>query len=187
LAAILNLCSKGMLLNQGNLITAGAVKDVCDSYIKMRQEAGTTERTTGIFRSLSLIDEDGTPTDTTSEGETLRFRCSIRVPSDRCLVSLIIRDSVNSPLCELFNRSFSLPRQDGSAVAVLIEAPNVPLRSGHYSVDCWCGDRFSTQSLELLPRAAEFEVIGSEKSETGTELLGRFWFPSKWRVDARSE
>jgi lipopolysaccharide transport system ATP-binding protein len=181
LAAILSLCAKGLLLNEGKTVTFGAIKEVCDSYTRTKQDLGKTERTTGIFRSFSLIDESGTALNTVSEGQPLRFRCSVRVPEERSLLSLIIRDTNNSPLCELFESSFSLPR-DGSDTLVLVEPRQLTLRPGHYSVDCWCGDRFS-KSLEWFYRALEFEVIGSEKSERGTELLGPFWFPSRWRVD----
>jgi lipopolysaccharide transport system ATP-binding protein len=183
LAAILNLCSKGLLLNAGKTVMFGDIAEVCDSYTKMSQDSGATERTTGIFRSLSLVNESGVALNTLGEGEPLRFRCSVRAPVERCLLSLIIKDRHNSPLCELFANSFFLPRQDGSNITVLVEPEQLPLRPGHYSVDCWCGDRFSRSVVDWFHRAVEFEVVGSEKSERGTKLLGPFWFPSRWRVE----
>jgi lipopolysaccharide transport system ATP-binding protein len=182
LPAVLNLCSKGLLLNQGKAVTFGPIKQVCDTYTKALQRSATLERNTGIFRSVSLIDGDGKPLASLSEGDTVRFRCSVSAPEQPCLMSLIIRDSNNYVLCELFERSFSLPRANGAETAFLVEARHLPLRPGHYSVDCWCGDRMSLQ-LERLESGLQFEVVGSAKTETGTRIEGPFWFPSVWKAN----
>jgi len=182
LPAILNLCTKGLLLDEGKAVMFGAIKEVCDAYTRTWQRsAASIERTTGIFRSVSLTDAQGNPLSTLSEGQPLRFRCSVSVPEEPCLVSLIIRDANNYALCELFERSFSLPRANRSQAVFFVEASQLPLRPGHYYVDCWCGDRMSRQ-LERLHSALRFEVVGSEKTETGTHILGPFWFRSVWRL-----
>jgi len=181
LAAVLNLCNVGVLLEEGRVAVMGDIKNVCDVYIGTCRDLSATQRTTGIFRSLSLVDANGNALDMLSEGESIRFRCSVSPPEEPCLVSLIIRDANHYALCELFERSFSLPRTNGSNIEFFVEAPRLPLRPGRYSVDCWCGG-FRSRELERFHRALEFEIVASEKTETGTEILGPFWFPSIWRV-----
>jgi lipopolysaccharide transport system ATP-binding protein len=180
LPAVLNLCSEGLLLNEGRAVLFGPIKEVCDTYANVMQRSSSVERNTGIFRSVSLVDEQGNAVDTVSEGDPVRFRCSVSPPEEPSQVSLILHDSKNHALCELFQRSFTLPPGNGCKTTLLVEAGKLPLRPGSYSVDCWCGT--TAGQLERFDGSLKFEVLDSAKTETGTIITGPFWFPSVWRV-----
>jgi lipopolysaccharide transport system ATP-binding protein len=180
LAAVLNLCTKGILLQDGRVVKSAAVREVCETYTRTSQSSRQNEKATGIFRSLILVDNAGNALNNVTEGEPIRFRCALRPPAHRCLLSLVIQDKNNNPLCELFEKSFSVLHKNGADTVLSVQIDSLPLRPGQYSVDCWCGDPFSN-TLERFTAALEFEVVASKTSDRGAILLGQFWFPSVWR------
>jgi Wzt C-terminal domain len=157
------------------------VQEVCAAYMNLCRTQGTAERRTGILRSLSLINEQGTPIGTFSGEGSLRLRCAVRPPEAGCLLSLVLRDADTNAIVELLDPSFS-PSLDGDSDTLLeIHAGPIPLRSGQYSLDFWCGDS-SARRLEYLDRALEFEVIAPENPGPNSKLYGPLRFPSEWHV-----
>jgi lipopolysaccharide transport system ATP-binding protein len=181
LAAILNLCSKGVLLQQGQVALTGEINSVCSAYTRMRENPRDFANAGGILRGLHLTDETGQLANNLTAGERLRFQCAIKAGKGKCLLSLIVRDAYHAPLFELHESALSVEGDGDRDLSFQIEAGQVPLRPGTYSVDFWCGDRFGKR-LEWLERALEFEVVASPQTECSIPLLGPFWFPSKWQT-----
>jgi homopolymeric O-antigen transport system ATP-binding protein len=181
LPAVLDLCTKGLLLDQGKSIMFCGVQEACAAYINLCRNQSGTERTTGILRFISLIDEQGAATQTFNGDGLLRFRCALRPPEEGCLVSLLLRDANTHPLVELIDLSFSPLARGDSDSFIEVEAGPIPLRPGQYSVDFWCGDRIQKR-LEVVERALEFDVITADNVGTNTKLYGPFRFPSTWQV-----
>lgn len=181
LPAVLDLCTKGLLLDQGKSIMFCGVQEACAAYMNLCRNQGSAERTTGILRSISLIDEQGAAIGTFNGDGLLRFRCAVRPPEEGCLVSLILRDANTNALVELFDQSFSPLAHGDSDTFLEIHAGPMPLRPGQYTLDFWCGDRLQKR-LEYLDRVLEFDVIAPENIGSNTKLYGPFRFPSKWRI-----
>jgi lipopolysaccharide transport system ATP-binding protein len=180
LTAILNLCSKGVLLNEGRTLMIGQTQKVCAAYADTWQRVSVGRRSSGFLRSISLVTATGADRCSMMEGEPLRFRCGLCVPEERCVMSLIIKDARNAPLFELFDGSFSLPGKSRDLVNVEAEAES-PLLPGHYSVDFWLGDRMC-QRIEAVKGAFEFDVVASQKTESSATLNGSVRCASEWRV-----
>jgi lipopolysaccharide transport system ATP-binding protein len=181
LTAIGNLCSKGVLLRQGQVIMVGDVQTVCAAYADSWKGARAYRKSTGILRGVSLIDAAGAERNAVMEGDRLRFLCEVQAPQEKCLVSLIVRDGSNAPLFELFDNFFSPPLRGEDPIKVTVETEPSALLPGHYSVDFWMGDRMSN-GIENVHSALEFDIVAAGKSDTSLTLNGSLRCESEWRI-----
>jgi lipopolysaccharide transport system ATP-binding protein len=181
LPAVLDLCTKGLLLDRGKPVLFGPVEQACTAYLNLCRNQSTAERKSGILRSISLIDENGARIGAFGGEGLLRFRCALRPPEEGCLLSLILRDANTYALVELLDHSFSPSVNGDSDTLVEIHAGPIPLRPGQYSVDFWCGNR-SAMRLEYLDRVLEFDVVSAENTGPNTKIYGPLRFPSRWQV-----
>lgn len=187
MAAVVNLCSGALLLTEGRLALMGESQITCAAYANESRDSNAIgRRHSANLRYISLLDAAGAECRAVREGEPLRFRCALRVPEERCLVSLIVRDARNSPLFELFDYSFSPPKVNESDVVVLIETDRQSLLPGRYSVDFWLGNRMSTR-IERIDGAFEFDVVASGKTQTSLTLNGSLRCLSKWKTCDESQ
>jgi lipopolysaccharide transport system ATP-binding protein len=181
MAAVLNLCERGLLLHEGRIAMTGKTQEVCNAYAATWRRLNARQKTGDFLHGISLIDETGANCAAVSEGEKLCFCCRVRVPDERCLVSLIVKDARNAPLFELFDHSFSPSTQNGADVSVQVQVSFLPLLPGRYSVDFWLADRMSNR-LERVDDAFEFDVTVSSRTETSLALNGSFRCKSEWKT-----
>jgi len=182
LSAILSLCSDAILLNSGKLVAMNRTKEICDLYIEGTHNSDN-KRTLGQFLcAIALTDNDGREISTIAEQQPLRFHCGIRVPEDRCQVSLILKDARNSPICELCDYAYFPPQLNESPTFVTATSQGLPLLPGHYSVDFWLGNRFG-QRIEHVHDALDFEIVASQHSENLFALQGPLKWPSIWQPE----
>ncbi len=180
LSAIVNLCSKGLLLDHGRVVMTGDSQAACAAYAGIWQAKEADRRMSSALERITLVDSTGAECSALVEGAGLRFQCDIRVPEERCLVSLIVRDARTGPIFELFDNAFSPPARSGQPASVEISASPVPLLPGRYIVDFWLADRMSHR-LEKSDNVLEFDIVPSTKSESSVPLSGAIKCNSTWR------
>jgi lipopolysaccharide transport system ATP-binding protein len=181
LPAILNLCTTAIYLRDGSIVEIGDPLSVCGTYARSRT-TGRGRLLSSILKDIFLLNELDTLIIGLSQGQDLKFRLVLSPPpEDKCVMSLIIRDTRNAVLLELFDHTFSLLRVDNGDVVIDVNAGAIPLLPGIYSADFWIGNR-RWYRIELLESVIEFEVIPTVAPPTSVSLQGSFYYPSDWRL-----
>jgi lipopolysaccharide transport system ATP-binding protein len=184
LDAVLNLCGAALLLDGGRLRKGGEPLELCREYSNLRlseREAGASTR--GPLRRIALLNEHDQPSDGISEGQDLTVQLVLAPPEQRCLVSLIVRDSGRAILFELFDNSFNT--ESGELVTIYVKSEDIPLLPGTYSIDFWLGDR-SGRRLVRVDEALEFSVWPAVDKGTSLPYTGALYYVSDWRLSLPS-
>ncbi|HJT77939.1 MAG TPA: ABC transporter ATP-binding protein [Gemmataceae bacterium] len=205
MAAVLNLCARGIVLQGGEVVYAGNATDAVKCYL---ENAGT-DRGADInlenhpsrrrwcqpyIRGVRLLNRDGLPTDRFLCGEamTVEVRCDPVKPVADPQIGIGVHDWMGMRIFTVatYLSNSSLPPLEGPSTfrCHVDELPLVPGRYalsfhlGHYHEHCLDGQEYAGL-LDVLDHAVSFEVEPSDFFGTGRipkAGLGRTLVRSRW-------
>lgn len=195
-AAVENLCTKGIVLDQGRVVYAGAQSDALDFYAQnsgskdMPVAQRTDRRGSGDLRieDIELRNNRGAKACSIAAGESFSVRLKYRNPHrltwPQLHVSLTIKSHMDVSLANVNNHVSGAMLGDkladeGWLVCELGAAAFVP---GCYGIDFMVLDQpRGARILDAVERAVEFEVSGGDFYGTGKlPHTGLFLIPAHW-------
>ena len=195
--AIESLCTRAVLLDGGKVVNDGGVRElIADYHRRVMSSQGTDEvdiasldapgRKVKVFRSATLIDDRGEPTNHLSLGGTLRVRLGLdpgSSPIHDPVITLGIDDTlghrvislcthVTNPLTTVFDKP----------CVVECQVDRFPLAPGEY----WVKLGLSTvgDELDQLERAFFFTVLNGDAFGEGRGIhQGLCVAPTSWSIN----
>jgi lipopolysaccharide transport system ATP-binding protein len=181
LPAVLDLCTRGIVMNKGSVHFSGAAADAVRFY---RTASGTrriavAESGSGPIRitEILLLDAAGRPATVVRTGAPLRVRIAFDAvePISSPHFAIDIHADDGTYCCGLSTR---LDRWDTGTVEgaghIDLVIPRLPLLRGSYGVSAGIHDAQGARVLDLHERAVAFSVI-SDRRDLGAVLLDHSW------------
>jgi len=199
MAAVVTLCTKGVLLQRGNTKYIGTAKEAVASY--MKQFSGTTSGTTDlrnhvgrqafkqcIFQSLRMIDDQGNLANKFTSGLPVRFELDVSTDSPiiAAKLHLAITDDLGSRVAT-FATDFdglSIPVLANEAT-VVCETRDLPLNRGTYFILLGLASARSNDWIDAIDNAASFEIefANAGNGDAGMHAShGPLIIRSKWKL-----
>ena len=170
MGAVGNLCSKGILLEGGEIASCGQIKDVIGKYLSVHAGSGDVdlnvikERTgNGRARFIQVVTRNraGEICDTFTIGDDLVFDISIFSPENirSGRMSLSIVSSDGTPVYHLVavDADFELINIRGEAT-IRVALKNQKIYPGEYYVNLWLADT-SYEAFDRILNAFKFYVV----------------------------
>ncbi|MFA7345829.1 MAG: ABC transporter ATP-binding protein [Terrimicrobiaceae bacterium] len=195
-AAVENLCTKGIVLNNGQVQFTGTQTEAIQFYGNSTEthaepiHARKDRRGSGEIKIVDIIlrDMDGTRTSTFTPGSSLSLEMHYKRQPDRVFPHLIVGMTIKShlevPIFHIDNNitGDSLGNLAGDAGFFTCVLNNLPLMPGIYRIDYrLLSQAKGARILDFLEGALEFEV--QENNFFGTGKLPPFGLiitPAKW-------
>jgi lipopolysaccharide transport system ATP-binding protein len=194
--AIESLCTRGILLDRGQVITDGEVHDVVSEYHRRVMDAQSInsdalwdiegpEREQKLVRSMTLLDEDGEPTNYLPLGGRLVLRISLNIaePIEALSIGIGFDDTLGQRLLTVHTplSRVAIPRASGRCT-VDCQIAQFPLAPGDYWVKIAVGTE--QHATDVLERAVRFTVVdGLAFGEgRGYQVRGVCIAPSNWSL-----
>jgi len=197
MAAVSSLCSRGLLLEQGQAVKSGPARDVIDAYLRRGRDASATplaerlDRTgTGAvrFTALALEDEARNALTTPTSGGWVTLRLDYESadgrPVDHVIVGIVVRGLFGQALFICLSRvaqnGFSSLAPSGS---IRCHIPTLPLLPGVYALDIWC--KVSEVITDFINHASELTVAEGDFFGSGKlppRTAGEFLVPHRWEA-----
>jgi lipopolysaccharide transport system ATP-binding protein len=177
--AVVGLCSKGILLDKGEVRLIGSAQEAVQAYVAQIESAATvalshrTDREGNgrvVFTSFSLLDGDLVPTKTAQAGKEVVFAVGYRVQDAQPVTEASLEIGVytiEGILVFLCGNGFAedllanLPPEG----RILCRLPKCRLSKGVYDVNLYCGVK--GQTADWIRGAAQFQVIEGDFYGTG--------------------
>jgi ABC-type polysaccharide/polyol phosphate transport system ATPase subunit len=167
MSAVESLCSKSILLKNGQLASFGLSQDVVANYMKLIDSSASGNSGSILFTSKNSgpIDKieilcDGRISNLVYMGCHLEIRVHFRTRDllDEPVLGLIVKDSQNIPLIGINNKHYNikLTSQPINQGYISMVIPHLPLFEGIYHVDVHFGNAF--RDLEVLRDCFQFTV-----------------------------
>jgi lipopolysaccharide transport system ATP-binding protein len=197
--AIEALCTRGILLDRGQVVTDGKVYDVVREYHRRVMETQSIDsdalwnaqgpgREKKLIRSMALLDQNGEPTNYLPLGGRLVLRIGFHAeePIEAPSIGIGFDDTLGQRLLTVSTpvSSIAIPRLTGLCT-VHCEITQFPLAPGDYWVKIAAGT--AEHASDTLDQALRFTVVdGAAFGEgRGYQLRGVCVAPSKWaRVES---
>jgi len=197
LAIIQALCSRGVLLERGEVVTDAPIGAAIDSYLRTLERSASTDL-------LERTDRDGRAYDETlvrqlevrgpsgeanaivaGQGATIAVEVTEQLPSMEC--QLTIANSLGQPICTL-DSEMSAPvdvRDPALGTRIECELPALPLMPGRYRIDVIV--KAKRQIQDGLQAAAFFDVepgLVGDRPTAAAGVEGSVVLPHVWRLPA---
>lgn len=199
-AAVENLCTKGIVLRNGEVQFTGTQTEAIQFYADstMQAAAPIAERTdrkgSGEVRitEIQFTDLDGRRVSSVQPGEAFRVRLRYENPGQASFPGLVAGITVKSHLdVALLNISNHLTGDAlGAALSesgwLVCEVRDLALLPGIYRIDCLIlSQPKGSKVLDQVERAAEFEVRSGDFYGSGKlPHIGVMMTPAKWRNES---
>jgi lipopolysaccharide transport system ATP-binding protein len=190
LAAVQKLCTRGVLLEQGQLKYDGSVEECVEKYLSSGAEMNADTGGSGVsqavmdkqaadaplrFTKIELLAADGSPLETlrSNDGFKMRLHYRANAPFPRATMAFFV--SLKTHLGQELIRLSTMPisgyviEEIGAAGTVELSVDSVPLVAGRYLLDI----RFFRPHVETvvyLPEVAAVEVIPTDTYRSGVSL-----------------
>ena len=179
---ISKLCSRAILLNAGEIETAGDVAQVTNQYLN--QAANTTGTFTSdqagrSLRSVSL-DEDALRHDKLVIRIGYQFSSKVISPT----FGVVVYTETGSPIFgsnNLFHPPPQPIKDQSGTVAVSFE--RLPLWSGRYHVSVWLSDGWSPIDFQENAISLEFISPSTPLNAPAPKFIGPVHFPANWSIE----
>ena len=198
MAAIESLCTRCLMISQGNLLADGTPHQVISQYMATDLASQTTcsdlrshpNRRGGmkpVMQRVTLLSENGEPVSSIRMGDSLSVQVEFTCPGYRVRPNLevSIKNSFGVTVFNASNRvitqyQFKDSMENGSIICNL---PQLPLVAGLYSIDLFFGEEY--QNHDAIYDAISFEVtpadvFGSGQIPTANE--GTIFWPATWNI-----
>jgi hypothetical protein len=189
--ALLNLCTRGVLLEQGKKIKEGSIAEVVSSYMDRNQNWRSHYTFHGPIKEVYVQGKDGQAEIGYMDPIEVRVTFQVENALDFPVLGIVIRDEMGTALTGINNRHYVTENLVDASISkgefkVLIGSLN--LVPGNYMIDVFLGDR--NVDVAMVENEMQFRI--SEKPITPTKhdinkALNRF-FPQdvKWAIKKTS-
>jgi lipopolysaccharide transport system ATP-binding protein len=192
--AIESLCTRGILLDRGRVITDGKVKDVVREYHRRIMDTQSInsdylwdvegpEREQKLIRSIVLLDDYGEPTNYLPLGGRLILRIGLHAaePIDAPSIGIGFDDTLGQRLLTVHTprSKLAVPRLAGRCT-VDCEIAQFPLAPGDYWVKIAAGT--VEHAADVMEHALRFTVVDGDAfgEGRGYQSRGVCVAPSRW-------
>lgn len=195
MAAVINLCSRGVLLNRGAAAFCGSISDSIGKY-----EASTVLAEhrcsdvshyrdawcSPVIESAKIVDDTGVRLPSFPIGSALTIELEFSSdsrPIRKPVMGLVFNHVSTGPVAAINTRvtGFSHTNKNYSAGRMRCTIPKLPLVQGRYEVDVWLGD--GPSDLDVLKGYLAFDLEATDyygsgvppMASLGTVLLDASW------------
>jgi lipopolysaccharide transport system ATP-binding protein len=186
MSAILNLCSRTIMLNSGEIIAEGTTEDIVRQYLQKIQEGteqniSSTKERRGLgrvrFTRISFEDDNGALLEQAISGQpfviVLDYQSKNKIELQNCRVSVAFYDNLGQAL---FNCSSELTSSDvlnlPSTGKVKCIIPKLPLSQSNYFINVFL--EVNREIEDWIQGAVSLNVVDGDFFGTG-KLYGRRW------------
>lgn len=192
MGSIAELCTRGILMQNGQIINDGNVEKVIYAYLQLNAIQSKTDLVTvqnqiAYFSNAKIVDDSGIERGSFDINENINIKLDyiLNKNSNEITVGVAIRreiyDVFNSFDCD--DLSNFIERDSGKYEST-IKIPKMFLKAGNYSIDLTLREGISTRTIQVLEAAINFNI------EEGTfdlkykgyrkERSGHIIFPGEW-------
>lgn len=169
LTAVEQLCTRGVLMQNGTIIMDGKVHDITTAYKKMSVDENELKRSGARqieFLDYNLTDENDKVTDEIYLGDSFIVNANIKANEniDNTDLSLDIRNDANEFISHVTNADdlFELKNiNKGEKVSVSVKVKNLSLSPGTYYISLWLGNMYGT--FDYIENCLRFSIRQGEK------------------------
>lgn len=187
MGSIKTLCSRGMLLENGNITFDGAIDDCVNNYLKVNQSgeaAGRIEIVKKGFGSgearitcIEVLNHEGVVSDTTLYKEPIRIKLYLesKISVPEASIDIKISDNNGTVLFHALNQYQEIPfsiKLGKSMVEIEIENHLIP---GNFMITPGIHNASTSLTLDMHENILGFEV--SKAAKTATES-----YPWQWKL-----
>ncbi|MFK8060218.1 MAG: ABC transporter ATP-binding protein [Polaribacter sp.] len=181
MAAVKNLCTNGIILENGNMKFSGSINDCIEKYLTI--DANSTKKLKDrkdrigsgeiIFSDIELLNEQNVRVGDFVSGEyskiKLHFEFFKEISIEGLEIGMVIRDFKEVKIVDIYSDEMNIDFEGfNKTKSVNIEFDRLPLRGGKYSVDLVIQNgRIAVNRIDLLLNAFSFEVISGDFWNTG--------------------
>ncbi|MEI7983880.1 MAG: ABC transporter ATP-binding protein, partial [Bacteroidota bacterium] len=152
LTAVEQLCTKGILMQNGMLKMEGLVHDITSAYKQMSVDENELRRSgTRVisFLDYKMTSLDGATTDTVFLGDDFMVTANVRADEqiDFCDMTLDIRNDSNEFIGHITNADdcFEIKNiSKGKTISVDVKVKNICFSPGTYYISLWLGNSYGT-------------------------------------------
>ena len=198
MAALQNLCTRGVVLARGAVQFVGGIEEATKEYLAaldpsaggdcdLRTHPARVAGATPIFRRVKLINAEGRATGTFHSGESMLVDLEVDspVPLSPPYLAVGVNDHFGQRLftAASFLSPESLPALHGAA-RLQCRIGELPLCAGTYSLTFGAGNS-TDRTIDWLHNAVEFTVVEADFFESGqvmTARSGPFLMRSQWNA-----
>jgi lipopolysaccharide transport system ATP-binding protein len=171
LAAVERLCSAGVLLEGGRVMSRGPVQEVVAEYTRSLEGLKDSNRITNLkyVKGIHLSSDgqsDSPPYMGCDLGIHLRFESVL--PLEYPVLGVFIHDETRTPLLAVNNKHYVGNLVTGAVrsgvISVVFE--RLPLYAGHYSIDVFFGN--AHEDLEIVHDSLRFQVGAVPLTQSGS-------------------
>ncbi|MBK9291151.1 MAG: ABC transporter ATP-binding protein [Bacteroidetes bacterium] len=187
LTAVEQLCTRGILLQAGQLVMEGPIHDITSAYKKASIDLGSLKRSgTRLvqFQDYALFDENGRSTDEFFLGHGFKLRATVQANEqvDYSDMTLDIRNDANEFIGHVTGADDLFEIRDlakGDKRTVEVVVHNVNFAPGTYYISLWLGNRYGT--FDYIENCLRFNI------KQGDDFIKRpFPFDARAKVALRS-
>ncbi len=173
LAMVTRLCTKAILLQDGQVAATGTADRVVQQYLEASEQtgadaSGVLEHNGPVVKRVEVLC-NGNRSGTLFMGCRMEIRVHFESPTplEAPVLGIIIKDSEQTPLVGVNNKHYSgtFTRHPISMGYLAASIAQLPLFEGHYSLDIHFGNGF--RDLEVLRDCIRFVVEPVSWSESG--------------------
>ena len=180
MAAVKNLCSRAVVLENGESIFEGAADDAVNFYLNLQSSKNTEnllERTdrkgTGEIRfaKVELLNIDGNPVTEIISGEYAKFRMHMvfnkKVNYKDLIFGLVIYDNNENKIADFYSDGMGIIF-DSITSCVDLELPKLMLRGGDYYIAIAVQTTIRVvQQIDVMHHVLNFKVFPGDYWESG--------------------
>lgn len=164
LAAVEQLCSRAILIEQGTITYDGSVSEVLSRYRKSTAGSNGLKRNGSgqvKFKDFQLQNKNNEPIEEVLLGDSVFIKTDIHFTEDvdKAELSIDIRNDSNEFICHISNDDNGFNLKDyksGDEKKLLIEIKNISLSPGNYFLSLWLGNRYGT--FDYLQNAITLKI-----------------------------
>ena len=175
MAAVRNLCTKGVLLNAGRVEICGSVEEVIETYLGGQPE-GTATFAQGPIRRASVVQEDS--------HVLLEVQFETNQPLRYPNLGFLISDYLGNPICGAnpYLQGIKLNEKALSSGVFRMRLNAPMLKQGHYRLGLWFGN--GQEDLIALPNCLQFGVVNIHRvRQQASNLTGWIEPACEWSLD----
>lgn len=175
IAAIEALCTKCVLLNQGQVEAVGPTRDITQLYLQSAQSSKNSFNQTfsdnGSVAQITQLEflSDNRHTDILFMGDDLEIRLSYKtdVVLESPMMGIVLYDAMDAPLLFFNNKNYGVYFDANSSKTGVftIKINDLNLMPGFYSLDIYFADQF--KDLDIKKRCFTFQVVYKHPIEGG--------------------
>lgn len=203
MAAVSNLCSRLLWLNNGDLQFSGAVEDGLRGYLDdLGDDSQETRKPLSNFRSswatpwiksVKIRDSRGNETSVFEMGSDIIIEVTFESPNGTTVVSpcmgVVIHHTLGGTLGAVNSRmtGFLAPQGNYGVGKLCCSLRGVPLLPGNYMLDIWYGD--TTEDLDLLKGCTTLQIVGADVYRSGRlpmSHMGFIYLRADWELQSKA-